>query len=219
MISNYIKIAWRNLTKQKLYSFINISGLAAGLAVCMMIMMYVAHEMSYDRFHKNADHIVAPNITMSYASGPLIKQSQPTVGAYMRTLPYFNENPVVVTDPSSPAKKFTEDNLLFADPGFFNFFSFKLLSGSANNVLSKPFTVVLSREMAKKYFGDENPVGKTLTIKTDSAYTYQVSGVAENAPSNSSITFNFVTSCQSFFVNEAGAKIRGWSAANDLWIL
>jgi len=169
MILNYIKIAWRNLIKQKLYSLINISGLAVGLAVCMMIMMYVAHEMSYDRFHKNADRIFIPNVPMSYASGPLIKQNQPFVEEYMRTLPYFNENPVVVTDPSSPAKKFAEDKLLFADPGFFNFFSFKLLSGSAGNVLSKPFTVVLSRDMAKKYFGSQDPVGKTLVIKTDSA--------------------------------------------------
>ncbi|MDB5130286.1 MAG: macB 19 [Mucilaginibacter sp.] len=194
---NYIKIAWRNLTKQKLYSLINISGLAVGLAVCMMIMMYVVHEMSYDRFHKNADHIFIPNVPMSYASGPLIKQNQPLVEAYMRTLPYFNENPVIVTDPSSPAKKFTEDKLLFADPAFFNFFSFKLLSGSASDVLSKPFTVVLSRDMAKKYFGTQDPIGKTLVIKTDSAYTYQVTGVAENVPSNSSITFSFVTSCRS----------------------
>ncbi len=200
MILNYIKIAWRNLTSQKLYSLINISGLAVGLAVCMMIMMYVAHETSYDRFHKNAGLIFIPTVPMSYASGSLIKQSQPLVQAYMRTLPYFSENPVVITDPSSPEKKFAEDKLLFADPGFFNFFSFKLLSGSAGDVLNKPFTVVLSRDMAKKYFGTQNPVGKTLVIKTDSAYIYQVTGVAENAPSNSSITFNFVTSCQSLLV-------------------
>jgi putative ABC transport system permease protein len=218
VIFNYIKIAWRNLTKQKLYSLINISGLAVGLAVCMMIMMYVAHEMSYDRFHKNADRIFMPNAQikqggntmnmayMSYASGPLIKQNQPLVEAYMRTLPYFNENPVIVADPSSPGKKFAEDKLLFADPGFFNFFSFKLLSGSAGNVLNKPFTVVLSRDMAKKYFGSQDPVGKTLVIKTDSAYTYQVTGVAENAPSNSSITFNFVTSCQSLLVMKQASR-------------
>ena len=218
MIFNYIKIAWRNLTKQKLYSLINISGLAVGLAVCMMIMMYVAHEMSYDRFHKNADRIFMPNAQiksggntmnmayMSYASGPLIKQNQPLVEAYMRTLPYFNENPVIVADPSSPGKKFAEEKLLFADPGFFNFFSFKLLSGSAGDVLNKPFTVVLSRDMAKKYFGSQDPVGKTLVIKTDSAYTYQVTGVAENAPSNSSITFNFVTSCQSLLVMKQAAR-------------
>ncbi len=221
MIFNYLKIAWRNLLKQKLYSLINISGLAVGLAVCMMIMMYVAHETSYDRFHKNAGLIFTPTAhikqggntmnmqNMSYASGSLIKQSQPTITAYMCTLPYFNQNPVVVTDPSSSGKKFVEDKLLFADAGFFNFFSFKLLSGSANDVLNKPFTVVLSRDMAKKYFGSEDPVGKTLVIKTDSAYTYQVTGVAENAPSNSSITFNFVTSCQSLLAMKSAPRYTG----------
>jgi putative ABC transport system permease protein len=210
MIKNYIKIAWRNLIRQKLFSLINISGLAIGLAVCMLIMLYVAHEHSYDRFHKNADRIVIPNAQikqggntmnmeyMSYAAGPLIQQAQPTVKAYMRTLAYFN--PVVVNRPSSPEKKFFEDKLLFADPKFFEFFSFKLLSGYVGNVLDKPFTVVLSRDMAKKYFGNTDPIGKTLVIKTDSAYTYQITGVAENAPSNSSITFNFVTSCQSLLV-------------------
>jgi len=221
MIFNYIKIAFRNLAKQKLYSFINISGLAAGLAVCMMIMMYVAHEMSYDRFHKNADLIFTPqgqikeggsvmNMEfMSYTAGPLIQQSQPTVKAYMRTLAYFNQNPVVVNDPSSPSKKFIEDKLLFADPGFFSFFSFKLLSGSVGDVLKRPFTVVLSSDMAKKYFGQQNPVGKTIVIKTDSAYTYQVTGVAENAPSNSSIEFNFVASNASLLAMKEAPRYIG----------
>ena len=196
MIKNYIKIAWRNLTRQKLFSLINISGLAIGLAVCMLIMLYVVHEHSYDRFHKNADRIVMPGMEyMNYASAPIIQQEQPTVKDYMRTLAYFSA--VVVNEPSSPERKFSEDKLLFADPKFFDFFSFKLLSGSAENVLNRPFTVVLSRDMAKKYFGNLDPIGKTIVIKTDSAYTYQITGVAENAPSNSSIAFNFVTSCQS----------------------
>jgi putative ABC transport system permease protein len=208
MIKNYIKIAWRNLIRQKLFSLINILGLAIGLAVCMLIMLYVAHEHSYDKFHKNADRIVIPNLQikmgdrivnmtyMSYSSGPIIKQSQPTVEDYMRTLAYFK--PVIVSNPLSPDKKFSEKKLLFADAGFFNFFSFKLLSGSLSDVLTKPFSVVISQKMAKKYFGDENPIGKLITLKTDSAYTYQVTGVAENCPSNSSVSYNFVASGSSF---------------------
>lgn len=208
MFKNYLKIAWRNLLRQRLYSVINISGLAAGLAVCMLIMLYVAHEHSYDRFHKNADHIFRPigelkmdgmnfgMVNTSFVSGPIAKQSQPTVEDYMRTLGYFK--PVVVSNPSNSNNKFTEKDLLFADAGFFNFFSFKLLSGQPKEVLSKPFSVVLSQDMARKYFGDENPVGKLLTIKTDSAYTYQVTGVAENCPSNSSIKYNFIASNSSF---------------------
>jgi putative ABC transport system permease protein len=219
MIFNYIKIAWRNLTKQKLYSAINISGLAVGLAVCMMIMMYVTHEMNYDRFHKNAERIFKPMASLkmngmqlnmmnfSYPSGPMIKQSQPTVGAFMRTLEYFN--PVTVSSPSAPTEKFSEEKLLFADANFFSFFSFKLLSGSVSNALRKPFSVVLSKDMADKYFAGKDPIGKTLKIKTDSTYVYQVTGVSENCPSNSSIKYNFVTSGTSLLAMKEGPRYLG----------
>jgi putative ABC transport system permease protein len=219
MILNYIKIAWRNLVNQKLYSLINITGLAVGLAVCMMIMLYVAHEMSYDNFHKNGNRIFKPaaqiinngstiNMAyMSYASAALLKQSQPTVDDYMRTLKYFRQ--VVVSNPAAPSSKFVETKLLFADPGFFNFFSFKLLSGSPADVLKQPFAVVISKDMSRKYFGNTDPIGKTLTIKTDSAYTYQVTGVAENAPSNSSIDFDFVASNAGFLTMKESKSYIG----------
>ena len=217
MFRNYFKIAWRNLMRQKLYSLINITGLATGLAVCMLIMLYVAHEHSYDRFHKNADRIVKPyaetringnTFRSNYAGGAMIKQSQPLVEDYMRTLSYFT-SAVVVSSPSMPGRKFAESKLLFADPGFFNFFSFKLLSGRPSQVLSGPFSVVISQDMAKKYFGDENPVGKTLTIKTDSAYTYQVTGVAENCPSNSSIEYNFIASASGLATTKEAKELDG----------
>lgn len=219
MIFNYLKIAWRNLVKQKLFSLINITGLAVGLAVCIMIMMYVTHEMSYDRFHTNADRIFNPHASikiggnamniayMSYASAEIIKQRQPAVAAYMRTMAYFK--PMVASNPASPDAKYAEKKLLFADPHFFNFFSFKLLSGHADDVLDKPFTVVLSQDMAKKYFGNENPIGKNITLRTDSVFTYQVTGVAENAPSNSSIEFNFVTSNLSLLAMKEAALYTG----------
>ncbi|AMR33279.1 hypothetical protein A0256_18560 [Mucilaginibacter sp. PAMC 26640] len=204
MLKNYIKIALRNLTRQKLYSLINISGLAIGLAVCMIIMMYVSHEMTYDRFHKNADRIFTTSASLklggnkmnmaflSYATGPIIKQTQPGVAGYMRLLKYYK--PVVVSNPSTPENKFTEQKLIYADRDFFNFFTFKMLSGTPAGVLDKPFSVVITKEMAEKYFGTTNPVGKSITIKTDSAYSYQVTGVAENNPSNSSINYNFIAS-------------------------
>jgi putative ABC transport system permease protein len=207
MLKNHIKIAFRSLSRNKGFSFINITGLAVGLAVCIMIMLYVSHEMSYDSFHKNGKRIFGLHASikvggnnmnmayMSYAAGPIVKQNNPVVEDYMRTLAYFR--PLVVNNPSSPENKFAESKLLFADPGFFTFYSFKLLAGQASDVLKTPFSVVISREMAKKYFGDANPVGKTLVIKTDSAYTYHITGVAENPPSNSSIDFNFVASTHS----------------------
>jgi putative ABC transport system permease protein len=219
MFKNYLKIAFRNLQKQKLYSMINITGLAVGLAVCMMIMLYVTHEMTYDRFHANAKRIyklqasviVGGNIMnmnyMSYASGPLVKQSQPGVESYMRTLDYFK--PVIVSNPLTPETKFKEEKLVFADSAFFNFFTFNLKAGTAADVLNKPFSVVISQDMAKKYFGDTNPVGKTIRLKTDSAYTYQVTGVAENAPSNSSINYNFVASASSLLAMKEAKNYTG----------
>jgi len=220
MFRNYLKIAWRNMVRQRLFSLINISGLAVGLSVCMLIMIYVAHEHSYDRFHKNADRIFKPNghvITdgpssnlnpMTFVSGPILKQSLPVVEDYMRTMNYFGPA-VVVSNPKLPERKFTEDKLLFADAGFFNFFSFKLLSGQASQVLSKPFSMVISRDIAKKYFGDENPVGQTLTIKTDTDRTYQVTGVSENCPSNSSIQYNFVASVSGFATTKEAKPYLG----------
>jgi putative ABC transport system permease protein len=219
MLKNYIKIALRNLTKQKMYSLINIGGLAIGLAVCMTILMYVSHEMSYDRFHKNGDKTFGIHATlkiggnqmnmayMSYATGPIAKQTQPGVDSYLRTMKYFK--PLVVNNPASPEQKFTEQDLLFADANFFDFFSFRLKSGSKEDVLTRPYSVVLSQAMADKYFGTENPIGKTITIKTDSAYTYQVTGVAENSPSNSSIKYNFIVSGQSLIAMKEGKKYTG----------
>jgi putative ABC transport system permease protein len=219
MIKNYIKIALRNLTKQKMFSLINIGGLAIGLAVCMTILMYVSHEMTYDSFHKNGDRTFGIHATlkiggnnmnmayMSYATGPIAKQTQPGVEGYMRTMKYFR--PLVVNNPASPERKFAETDLLFADAGFFDFFSFKLKSGSKEDALTKPYSVILSQDMADKYFGTENPIGKTITIKTDSAYTYQVTGVAENSPSNSSIKYNFIVSGQSLIAMKEGKNYTG----------
>src|ERR1700750_674254 len=125
MILNYIKIAWRNLVKQKLFSLINITGLAVGLAVCMMITMYVAHENSYDSFHTNAGRIFRPQASIkmgtttvnlsytSFATGAIIKDRQPAVKDFVRTMEYFK--PVIVSSAENPGAKYSESKLLFAD--------------------------------------------------------------------------------------------------------
>lgn len=205
MLKNYLKSAWRNLTRNKTYSAINIVGLAIGLAVCMMIMLYTGHESSYDRFHKNAqriywiqgklkmgnDSVFVP--LMSYATAPMIKKNEPFVESFVR-LRKGNKSTIVQSQ-QSPELKFAENNFLFADSNFFDFFSFKLLAGSQQNVLQRPFTVVISKRAAQKYFGHESPVGKV--IRCNNAYTFTVTGVAENVPSNSSINYDFVASITS----------------------
>ena len=202
MIKNYIKIAWRSLIRQKLYSVITIAGLAVGLAVCIMIMLYVAHENSYDSFHKNASRIFTSHYVSSfgknrmefarYNAGEEIKKTQPKVEEYASIHNHVKK--VIVSLPSSPNNKFVEENLLFTRENFFRFFSFQLLSGDVNTALKDPFSVVITKDMAKKYFGQNDPLGKTIVIRTDSAYTYQVTGVADNNPSNSTIKFNFLAS-------------------------
>lgn len=205
MLRNYLKIAWRNLERNKTYSFINISGLAIGLAVCMLIVLYVGHETSYDRFHKNAGRIVwiqdkikagndyMTTPTISYASAPLAKQHIPFVENYVRLFKDYRQP--VIQNPQSPALRFSETSLLFADSNFFQFFSFDLASGNKDNVLKQPFSMVISKRIAQKYFGNDNPVGKPLRYNSD--YTFTVTGVAEKAPSNSSIQFDFVVSLSS----------------------
>ncbi|HTD39326.1 MAG TPA: ABC transporter permease, partial [Mucilaginibacter sp.] len=143
MIKNYLKIAWRNLIRQKLFSLINISGLAIGLAVCMLIMLYVEHEYSYDKFHKNANRIYALtehlkmngqelNMQyMSYVTGPIIKQSQPAVADYVRMWKIYKDP--IIENPAAARVKFSETNMWFADANFFKVFSFKLLSGSPSD--------------------------------------------------------------------------------------
>lgn len=213
MIRNYIKIAWRNLVNNKIYSVINISGLGIGLCVCMLIMLYVGHEYSYDRFHPHADRIFriqgkvrAGNDSiympyMSYASGPLTKEAEPLVETYVR---FRKENKAIIQNLQNPTQKFAEPGFLFADSNFFSFFNFPLLRGHASNVLSNPFDVVISQQAAERYFGHADPVGKTL--RYNNQLTLTVTGVA-SIPSNSSIYFDFVSSMQGLSKTEEGPSI------------
>jgi putative ABC transport system permease protein len=205
MFKNYIKIAWRNLIRNKVYSTINIMGLAIGLAVCMLIVLYVGHEFSYDKFHDKADRLyqVQSEIKMGndpiympymgYSDAAASKEKIPSVEDFMRYR-QTREN-VIVQNPESPSLKFAEGKFLMADSNFFNFFSFPLVHGDKDQVLLAPFSVVLSKKAAEKYFGKQNPIGKT--IRYNNEYDFTVTGIAENVPSNSSIDYDFVASLSS----------------------
>lgn len=207
MFLNYLKIAWRNLWRNKLYSSINIGGLALGLAVCMLIMLYVAHEHSYDHFHKNTSRIFSVYTSgtyggqtvntshMGYEYGPAAAKNDTRIQAFVRTQKPFGA-PLLVNN-AAKTVKYPESQLLYADANFFDFFSFPLVSGSAATVLQQPFTIVVSEKMAQKYFGHQNPVGKVLYLTADSTYLFQVSGVMKNMPSNSSIQADFAAAISS----------------------
>jgi putative ABC transport system permease protein len=205
MLANYLKIAWRNLTRNKIYSFINISGLAIGLAACMLILLYVGHESSYDQFHANAKNIywIQGKImmgsdsvfiaSMSYPTATIAKQNEPSVESFLR-LKQQREN-TIISNSENQDLKFSESKFVFADSNFFNFFSFSLSAGNKNQVLQKPFSVVITEKTARKFFGDSDPVGKIL--RYNNSYNFTVTGVADKAPSNSSIDFDFIASLSS----------------------
>jgi putative ABC transport system permease protein len=171
----------------------------------MLIMTYVAHEKSFDRFHKNADRIFSVTVkvkmggqdsqfpALSYASGPRVKQTDPSVESFLRISAY--STPILIENPLSPGVQFTENKLVLADSNFFNFFSFPLISGDKNEVLNRPFSMVISERTAHKYFGLANPLGRLL--KYNKEYSFEITGVYGNPPSNSSINFDFVASLSS----------------------
>ena len=195
MFRNYLKTAFRNLRKNTLYSVINIFGLTVGLAACLLIGVYVDHELSYDKFNTNADRIVRATMEYKFSGtvnstattgtkvGPQFKRIFPSIEEYVRT--FISHNVVQAGD-----KMFDEPRIMYADPAFFKIFSFRLVTGNTATALDAPDKIVLTQSMAKKYFGDEDPLNKTITTGKKSL---RVSGVCEDVPQTSQLKFDFVT--------------------------
>lgn len=216
MLKNYFKIAWRNLRKNRLYAFVNITGLTVGIVSCLLIGIYIKSELSYDRFNENADRIV--RVTMDYGQGgapqkvavtgtkvgPQFKRTFPVVQDYVR----IEKRGAVV---SYDNQNFEETALLYADPSFFNVFTYKLVRGDAQS-LNATDKIILTESTAKKYFGDAEAIGKTLKI-ADKNYT--VSAVAADAPTNSQIQFDFILS----FKGLGASKAEKWWEANYITYL
>ncbi|MCP4724720.1 MAG: FtsX-like permease family protein [bacterium] len=203
MIKNYIKIAFRNLVKQKVISYINILGLSIGLACSLLIYLYVEDELSFDKFHEKGDSIYRiakmeynknNEIEFQSASLPAV-MSEPFLEYFpeVETLTRWTGSSCVV---ASGEKMFPEE-VRMADKSFFEIFSFPLISGDPAVVLSQDNMVVISQSYAEKYFGDEDPVGKTLIMTFGQIQReYIVSGISENCPSNSTLEFDIVISIQ-----------------------
>ncbi|MBS1745246.1 MAG: ABC transporter permease [Bacteroidetes bacterium] len=202
MVKNYFKTAWRNIRKNKLFSFINIIGLSLGIATCFIIMLYVQDELSYDRFNKNADNIVRIAFKANISGGAINESSvMPPVAQTMK-----NDFPEVrdatrlmdygTIKISYKDKTFDNDRLAFVDPNFFSIFTLPLVTGNPNTALMQPNSVVLSEAAAKKYFGNENAIGKTFRLVDDSA-NYIVTAVMKNIPSGSHFHFDLFASMKS----------------------
>ena len=170
MFGNYLKSALRNITKHKGFSFINISGLAVGMACCILILMYVTDELSYDRFHTKADHIyrvtfssdddgLPTNANGSFGVGPTLKKDFPEI---LETIRIRRMGQDVKRYVGYGENKFYETRFFFAEPSFLTVFDFPLIKGNPETALNEPNTIVLTEEMAVKYFGKKDPIGKTI---------------------------------------------------------
>jgi putative ABC transport system permease protein len=203
MIKNYLKIAWRSLWKNKTSSLINIAGLSVGLTCCLLMVLYMQHELSYDKFQKKGERIVRVIMEYSFSGSPVTRGNFTST----KVFPSFKQNFAEVEDgvrmynPYKLVKYgdkiFNEKKFVYADSTFFNLFSFKLLKGNPSQVLKEPSTVVLSQATAIKYFGKDDPVGKVLEIGSKQE-KYTVTGVSEDCPSNSQIKYDFLASFSSF---------------------
>jgi putative ABC transport system permease protein len=220
MFKNYYKIAWRHILKEKFYSFINIAGLAIGITCCILISFFVKHELSYDNYHQKLDRTY--RILQEYKSGneratapaaedyqvwgnatvgPAFTEEFPEVDQFCRFTPGHNKL-IKVKD-----ELYDEKNIVFGDSTVFDVFSWELLSGNPESVLNKPNTIVLTESLAKKYFGNEDAMGKTVIYSQDVLCV--VTGIMKDVPANSHFTFEGIISMGTFY-NQRSWIFESW---------
>ncbi len=198
MFKNYLKIAFRSLLKQRAYSFINIAGLAIGMACCIVILLIVQHQLSYDRFFQNSDRLYRVVQDVHWGSGdvwswtgtPMAPNLEREIAAVERATRLYFKSTLVNYQKEPAPVRFQEDRFGYADSTFFEVFSFSFIQGNPAHALNNPLSLVLTAAMAEKYFGAENPFGKTLRI--DNRFDLQVTGVIADVPDNSHLKFDFV---------------------------
>jgi len=208
MFKNYILIAYRNLWKDKVSSSVNLIGLSVGMACCMLILIYIKDELSFNTANANEKNIyrvnwtsningnITPNASTPVPLATVIESDMPQVEQVAR-LYQRSGGMQVYTENKNSDKKFQEQNVHFADNKLFKIFTIPFISGNPANVLTTPNTIVITDEMAKKYFGTENPIGKTLLYDTKTLL--QVTGVVKKMPINSDLTFDFLISFQTLY--------------------
>jgi putative ABC transport system permease protein len=216
MLRNYFKIALRNLFNNKIYSFINIAGLAIGLAAFILIATYIKNELSYDKFHKTGDRIYRPveiqhhpgvgtqHVAVTMAPlAPALESDFPEVARAVRIRPMYG------TVCQIGDRGFYENGISLADPSIFDIFTIPLIEGNPQTALKDPFSIILSEESAAKYFGEKNPLGKTITIHHYfGADEFKITGIMKNYPQNSHLNFTMLGSF---------ASLEGQTSMMDNW--
>lgn len=216
LIKSYIKSAWRNITKYKLNSFINISGLSIGITSVLLIFVYISHETGFDNFHENSDNIYRVSTDLIPLDGENILKLSTTdnpVGMILKRDYSEIENVTYVTRAGGYSIKhngsYNTETLLYADNNFLKMFTFPLIDGSREDALLEPYSMVITKELSKKYFSDTNPIGKTLTMNDSLVFT--IKGVAKDIPKNSSIQFGAIISYETYL------KLNPWFKGTDTW--
>ncbi len=229
MLKNFFTLAIRNLLKRKLYSFINIFGLAIGMAVCLVILRYVDFELSYDRFHTKASQIFRTTTTSyrngemrgrgvlsGYAQGPALLADVPEIKAYVRTHPMYGGAVVTYQREAGEPSAFHEESIQWVDSTFTDIFTYHALQGDLNTALDHPNSIVITKKTADRYFQKgEDPLGKTLRIAggwSDGAY--EIKAVIENVPDNSHFSFDFLLPIHNLLRNEQYTNDDGWGWNN-----
>ncbi len=210
MFQNYFKIAWRNLRKNKVFSFINIFGLSVGLTCCMLISLYLFNEFSYDSYHTNADRVYllgtnfideGKDSRAANTAGPIAQMMQmdfPEVEATARVLKLFNDDKTLfqVKQENQEPKSFYEQQGFLADSSLFRILTFNFMEGNPSSALQQPLSVVLSQEIAEKLFGKENALNKTVRISssTNGDFDFKVTGVYKPFPAPTHFEAKFLLS-------------------------
>ena len=215
MLKNYLTVAFRNFKRNYVYTAINILGLTLGLAIGLIILLFLVNELTYDSYHNNAKNIY--RLYTSIQFGDRAKMEDPKVNAPLG--PYLLENfPDVISQTRISPKQtlkfkindseFMED-MYFADSSFFQIFTLKFLYGNKNNALIEPFSLVITKSLAKKYFGNNNPIGEIITDSKKRNYT--ITAVIEDVPENSHFKFDVLSSFSTLDnIDEFKNSINGW---------
>ena len=212
MFTNHLKAAWRNIWKRKEFSFINILGLSIGMGACLLILQYVQFEKSYDTFHPDLSQLYRLNLGMKNpgeseskmasnhpAAGPSLKQDYPQVEEFARLVPVeiFAGSSVLSYKPDGgQALSFYEENMYVADSTVLKIFGYPLIAGDVNTALSSQKNIIISENLAKRYFGDADPMGKTLSI--NGQFEAQVTGVLKDLPENTHLKISALFSSAFF---------------------
>ncbi len=199
MLKNYFVVALRNVLKHKFFAAVNILGMTIGITASLLIILYIADELSYDKFHINAARIYQVGLHGKIGGQDIMAATTcpPLAAALVSEIPEVkastrlsgNGQMVFKVDKSS----FTEDKTFYADSNFFEFFSFKLKEGDSKTALNQPNTIILTERTEKKFFGKESGLGKLIVVGSENK-TYKITGIAENPPTNSHFTFNVLIS-------------------------